>query len=80
MDNFLAAFLQFLDYVIKAIANYRLTPEGEKEWQDIFKALNAPAEPVSPVSVSGEDRDNGDVPTTDEIAEKVVRTVFQRKG
>ena len=32
---------QLVDYVIKALVNYRLTPEGEKEWNDFVSAFQA---------------------------------------
>jgi N-glycosylase/DNA lyase len=37
-----------LDYALKALVNYRLTPEGEREWNDFVSQFqaDAPAETV----------------------------------
>lgn len=77
MDKFLAAFLQFLDYCVKAIANYRLTEQGEKEWQDIFTALNEEEPAGNDGGVIFEERENGDIPTQEEVAAAQSRVVFQ---
>jgi hypothetical protein len=31
---------QLIDFLFKAVVAYRQTPEGEKEWQDVTRALS----------------------------------------